>query len=201
MYKVAQILPKHWEYSSLLTGQIPVSLACRCWRRVSSCSCKFSTSKRVAGVLDTHCCHSCPLSLHCRGGRMELRISSVDFELLSVVSFTLGGLGIGPPLPITATVGCCPTLGVVTLNKKSSTKMIVYKKWYLGSPLGCLANKYRIIILEERRCRCYHTHPDHLLVSLVARQPHTIWIFCTQRPCSSILKTSTKHTPALLVVS
>jgi len=46
------ILPKHCEKSSRRTGQIPVSRACRCCKRISNCSCKLITSRRVAGVDD-----------------------------------------------------------------------------------------------------------------------------------------------------
>ena len=106
--------PKHCEYSSLLTGQIPVSLAWRCWRRVSSCSWRLMTSSRVAGVLETHCTHSCPASDHSRGGRMELRISSVCWFFCASTggSLPLGGEGMGPPLPIAAIVGFWVDLGV-----------------------------------------------------------------------------------------
>ena len=61
---------------------------------------------------------------------MEFKMSSVDFALFWLspkVTFILGGLGIGPPFPIAATVGCCPTLGVVTLRKyKSSSQTTVH---------------------------------------------------------------------------
>ena len=56
--------PKHCEYSSLLTGQIPVSRACRCWSLISSCSWRLMTSSRVAGVLETHWRHSWLSSVH-----------------------------------------------------------------------------------------------------------------------------------------
>ncbi len=45
-------LPKHCENSSRRTGHIPVSRACRCCKRISNCSCKLITSRRVAGVDD-----------------------------------------------------------------------------------------------------------------------------------------------------
>ena len=109
--------PKHCEYSSLLTGQIPVSLACLCWRLVSSFSCRLMTSSLVAGVLDTLCTHSCPPSLHSRGGRMELRISSVSLLFWASTGGSLllaGGLGIGPAGPLAA--GTAPPRGVCTWN-------------------------------------------------------------------------------------
>jgi hypothetical protein len=55
---------KHCAYSSSRTGHMPVSRACRCSRRWSSCSCKLITSSRVAGVLETYCTHSWPSSVH-----------------------------------------------------------------------------------------------------------------------------------------
>ena len=55
---------KVWLYSSSRTGQIPVSLACRCCSFRSSSSCRLITSRRVAGVLDTYWTHSCPSSVH-----------------------------------------------------------------------------------------------------------------------------------------
>ena len=111
---ISHHLPKHCEYSSLLTGHIPVSRAWRCCSLVSSCSCWLITSRRVAGVLDTHCTQSFPPSLHSRGGRMELRISSVCWFFWASTggSFPFGGEGMGPPLPIAATVGCWPARGV-----------------------------------------------------------------------------------------
>lgn len=56
--------PKHCEYSSLRTGQMPVSLACRCCSFRSSCSCRCTTSILVLGVLDTCWIHSCVSSTH-----------------------------------------------------------------------------------------------------------------------------------------
>lgn len=47
------LVPKHCLYSSLRTGHIPVSLAWVCCNRVSNISCKFDTSWRVAGTLET----------------------------------------------------------------------------------------------------------------------------------------------------
>ena len=43
---------------------MPVSLACLCWSLRSSSSCRLTTSRRVAGVLDTCCTHSWPFSVH-----------------------------------------------------------------------------------------------------------------------------------------
>ena len=57
-------LPKHWEYNSLLTGHIPVSLACRCCNLISNCSWRLITSNLVAGVLDTCCTQSWLPSVH-----------------------------------------------------------------------------------------------------------------------------------------
>ena len=39
---------------------------CSCW---SSFSCSVMTSRRVAGVLDTYCTHSCPSSVHSLQGK------------------------------------------------------------------------------------------------------------------------------------
>ena len=43
---------------------MPVSLACRCCSRMSSCSWRLTTSKRVAGVDDTFWIHNWPFSIH-----------------------------------------------------------------------------------------------------------------------------------------
>jgi len=42
------------------------------------------TSNLVAGVADTDCLQSCPLSSHSLGGRIESRISSVSVLALAV---------------------------------------------------------------------------------------------------------------------
>ena len=44
---------KHWEYSSSLMGQIPVSLAWRCWSLLSNFYWRSRTSCFVAGVAET----------------------------------------------------------------------------------------------------------------------------------------------------
>ena len=44
---------KHWEYSSSLMGQIPVSLAWRCWSLLSNFYWRSRTSCFVAGVAAT----------------------------------------------------------------------------------------------------------------------------------------------------
>ena len=56
--------PKHCEYSSRRTGQMPVSRACRCCSFRSSCSWRCTTSILVLGVLDTCWIHSCVSSTH-----------------------------------------------------------------------------------------------------------------------------------------
>lgn len=98
---------------------MPVSLACLCCSLVSSCSWRLITSSLVAGVLETLCTHCWPPSLQSRGGRIELRISSVFWSLWVSTdgSFALGGLGTGPPLPITATALCWPAFGVRTYTQ------------------------------------------------------------------------------------
>lgn len=67
------------------------------------------TSRRVAGVLETHCFHSCPSSDHSLGGSIEFSISSVCwfFCASTGVSLFLGSPGRGPPLPVTAIVPAC----------------------------------------------------------------------------------------------
>lgn len=113
------VLPKHCEYSSRRTGQIPVSRAWVCCSLVSSISCKLITSWRVAGVLDTDCCHNWPSSSQQRGGNIEFRISSVSllvsskapavwglFISISVSGAPLSCPGASPPAP-----GCCSAPG------------------------------------------------------------------------------------------
>ena len=56
------ISSKHCEYSSSLMGQMPVSLACRSCNFLSSSSYRLTTSRRVAGLGETYCTHSCPMS-------------------------------------------------------------------------------------------------------------------------------------------
>lgn len=51
---------------------------CLCCSRISSCSCRLTTSNLVAGVVDTSCLHNCPSSSHSFGGKIVLRISSVS---------------------------------------------------------------------------------------------------------------------------
>lgn len=69
------------EYSSLRTGQIPVSLDCRCWSFKSSCSWSAITSRRVEGVPDTYCTQVLPSSSHRRGGSTEFKMSPVASPL------------------------------------------------------------------------------------------------------------------------
>lgn len=50
------------------------------WRyklSLSASTCKLMTSRRVAGVLETYWTQSWPSAVHSRGGKMELRMSSV----------------------------------------------------------------------------------------------------------------------------
>jgi hypothetical protein len=54
---------------------MPVSLACRCCSLRSSSSCRLMTSRRVAGVLETYCTHSCPSSVHSLSSH-DLAVSS-----------------------------------------------------------------------------------------------------------------------------
>mmetsp|Transcript_88241 Transcript_88241/g.121810 ORF Transcript_88241/g.121810 Transcript_88241/m.121810 type:complete len:223 (+) Transcript_88241:664-1332(+) len=89
------ISSKHWAYSSSRTGQMPVSRAWRASSLWSRCSCVLITSRRVAGVADTYCTHNCPSSVHSRGGRIELRMSSV---CVTCALPSTGG-SFFPPLP------------------------------------------------------------------------------------------------------
>mmetsp|Transcript_65893 Transcript_65893/g.204366 ORF Transcript_65893/g.204366 Transcript_65893/m.204366 type:complete len:436 (+) Transcript_65893:528-1835(+) len=67
-------------------GQMPVSRAWRCCSHLSRSSCRLMTSARVAGVLETYCTHSWSSCDHSRGGRMELRMSSV-WDMAGCASF------------------------------------------------------------------------------------------------------------------
>mgnify|MGYP006104862213 CR=1 FL=1 len=79
------ISSKHWEKSSSLTGQIPLSLACLSISFWSSISLSLATSTLEAGWWLTYWMKCFPDSTHSLGGRIALRISS----LLGLVS--IGG--------------------------------------------------------------------------------------------------------------
>ena len=95
---------------------------------IDTCTCRLDTSSLVAGVLDTHCTQSCPPSLHSRGGKSELRISSVCWFFCASTggSLPFGGEGTGPPLPRTAMAGFWLDLGVRDWKKERSSKVSLF---------------------------------------------------------------------------
>lgn len=93
------------------------------------------TSSLVAGVLDTRCTHSCPSSVHSRGGSTLSKISSVCWFFCASTggSLDFGGLGIGPPPPTTATVGCWLCLERDWQRREKSEEQYVALKCVLST--------------------------------------------------------------------
>lgn len=170
---------------------MPVSLACLCCSLVSSCSWRLITSSLVAGVLETLCTHCWPPSLQSRGGRIELRISSVFWSLWVSTdgSFALGGLGTGPPLPITATALCWPAFGVRTYTHVHThrghtdiacTCIMPQNSWKSRMcctdllPVRVCADQLRIVILDKRSGGGNQTHLDLLFIAIVTMETDII---------------------------
>lgn len=70
---------------------------CLCCNLISNCSCKLTTSKRVAGVVETCCRHFCPSSSHSFGGKIVLSISSVSLRASAASGADFARVG-EPPL-------------------------------------------------------------------------------------------------------
>lgn len=124
-------------------------------------TCRLMTSSLVAGVLDTRCTHSCPSSVHSRGGSTLSRISSACWFFCASTggSLDFGGLGIGPPPPTTATVGCWLCLERDWQRReKSEEQYIEVCAQYLVLPVRALADQYWIVVLHEGGCRRNHAH-------------------------------------------
>ena len=73
MVTCRMISSKACEYNSSRIGQIPVSRACLSCNFLSNSSYKLTTSSLVAGLGETYCTQSYPMSWYSRGGRMEFK--------------------------------------------------------------------------------------------------------------------------------